>query len=179
VSVSLISRVFVGGLWDRRELHASEIRPERYRGPVPACLRHDYEPPPVVRYVESLKVKPRVRLTPEQRREVVDRWLEGNRKFAAGERPETMADIGSSYGITMQAVNWILRRELGDCERRPGRKRYGKCAEDGCDRKAQVRGRCRRHEELRLWKTDPAWKARRLAEQRAYRRRKASERNSR
>ena len=111
------------------------------------------------------------KLTPSQRRQIFHRWLEGNQAYAAGEIPETMAQIGARFGVTEQAVNYIIRRFSGNANRRPGSRKPGPCLER-CGRKSEVRGRCRRCENRRRYREDPGFLARLKATQAAYRERR-------
>ena len=43
------------------------------------------------------------------RRVIFYAWVTGNQKLAAGERPETMAEIGARYGVSPQGVSGIIR----------------------------------------------------------------------
>lgn len=104
-----------------------------------------------------------MKLTSSQRRSIFHRWLAGNQVLAADGVPETMEQIGESYGVTKQAVAAIVR-DLGGPgnRRRPGRK-IRPCSEPGCEAPIWGRGRCRRHYERWRYRTNPEHRRRVLA----------------
>lgn len=114
------------------------------------------------------------KLTPSQRRAIFCRWLEGNRIFTAGGRPETMREIGKDYGVSAAAVNWIVRNLGGPGNRRPGSVKPSTCREPTCDLRAWAKGRCRRHYERWRYQENATNRARVLQNQVAYRERRRS-----
>lgn len=121
----------------------------------------------------------RGKLTPQQRRTIFMRWIEGNRQWTEeGIVPETMEQIGADYGVSAAAVNWIIRNFSGDANRRKKSRKPVKCLEPDCKKRAESKGRCRKHYEKWKWDNDPDYKARTLAKQAAYRDRRRELRNS-
>lgn len=118
------------------------------------------------------------KLTAAQRRAVFLRWVEGNRLLCTGGVPETMREIGARYGITPQAVAWIVRDLGGQGNRRPSGHKPGRCCETGCTATAHVRGRCRPHYERRQYRENPEFRARMLRAQADYRARRAGKMSS-
>lgn len=91
-----------------------------------------------------------LKLSPSQRRAIFLRWLAGNQLLASGGVPETMAEIGEAYGVTKQAVAWIVRDLGGRGNRRASGRKIRPCSTPGCGATAVAYGRCRNHYES--WK---------------------------
>jgi hypothetical protein len=116
------------------------------------------------------------KLTPEQRQEILARWIKGNEVLAAGGIAETSGDLALAYGVARSTITYTIR-VLGQGKHPRGRRRMKTCA---CGKRADAgHGRCQRCSARHRWATDEGYRearTRNTAKFRAKQKRRAADR---